>query len=386
MNIATLLQQLRDNDNFRTLHKLRHDGIFVWKNDKKLLNLSSNDYLNIANNRDLQQEFLTHYSKHCLFSSSSSRSLSGNFEIYEECESYIANLFATNDDTRHNKACLLFNSGYHLNISCIQALSTLPHTLFIADKLIHASMIDGLRLGNAKFKRFSHNDMQELENLLAIHANAYQQIIILTEALFSMDGDFTKLDSLIALKKKCPNVLLYIDEAHSIGAIGENGLGLVAMCNKIYEIDFLVLTFGKAIGSVGACVLCQRDYKDFFINKARGLIYSTALPPINVAFSLFIFTKLVSLNNERQKLLELSAFFRDCLHQKGLYILGESYIISLITQTNQATTQMAQKLENYGIFAPAIKSPTIPNGQARIRFSLHSGLDKHDLLKIIEIL
>lgn len=380
MEVLEKLQKLQNNYNLRTLLELRHEGKFVWKHNKKLLNLASNDYLNIANNNIITQEFLENLEKeHYLFSSSSSRSLSGNFQIYGFLESYIASLF-------HEKSCLLFNSGYHLNISCIQALSTLSKTLFIADKFIHASMIDGLRVGKSHFKRFSHNNISELENLIEQYQTSFEHIIILIESLYSMDGDFAKLEHIIALKKRYSNVYIYLDEAHSIGVIGSNGLGLANKLEVAKDIDFLVFTFGKAIGSIGACILCKEIYKDFFINYARGLIYSTALPPINIAFSMFIFKKLPLFKQEREKLLVLSNFLKMQLQKKGLDVLGGSHIISILFPNNATTIKIAQKLENKGFFAPAIKEPTVPKGKPRIRFSLHSGLEKEELIHLVDSL
>ncbi|MBS4274849.1 aminotransferase class I/II-fold pyridoxal phosphate-dependent enzyme [Campylobacter vulpis] len=374
MQVETILQNLQNEANLRTLTPLKHEGNFVFKQGKKLLNLAGNDYLGLASNSALKQEFLARVREEDLyFSSSSSRSLSGNFEIYERLEEYLKN--------KLQKEVLLFNSGYHLNLSCIAALASVPSTLFLADRLIHASMIDGLR--GAHFLRFRHNDMEHLQILLEKNHTKYENIIILSEALFSMDGDLIKLKDLIELKKKYRNVLLYIDEAHSVGCFGE-GLGLVKELG--FEVDFLVFTFGKALASVGACMITTKNFKDFLINKARGLIYSTALPPINVAFSLFIFEKIENFHKQRENLKMISAYFREGLRAKKCEFLGDYYIISLILKENQKTLKTALKLEENGFFAPAIKTPTVPKNSARIRFSLHSGLEKEDLDRVLELL
>ncbi|MBS4235708.1 aminotransferase class I/II-fold pyridoxal phosphate-dependent enzyme [Campylobacter vulpis] len=374
MQVETILQNLQNEANLRTLTPLKHEDKFVFKRGFKMLNLAGNDYLNLASNSLLKREFLKTLKEEDLyFSSSSSRSLSGNFEIYERLEEYLKN--------KLQKEVLLFNSGYHLNLSCIAALASVPSTLFLADRLIHASMIDGLR--GAHFLRFRHNDMEHLQILLEKNHTKYENIIILSEALFSMDGDLIKLKDLIELKKNYRNVLLYIDEAHSVGCFGE-GLGLVKELG--FEVDFLVFTFGKALASVGACMITTKNFKDFFINKARGLIYSTALPPINVAFSLFIFEKIENFHKQRENLKMISAYFREGLRAKKCEFLGDYYIISLILKENQKTLKTALKLEENGFFAPAIKTPTVPKNSARIRFSLHSGLEKEDLDRVLELL
>ncbi|MBK1991417.1 pyridoxal phosphate-dependent aminotransferase family protein [Campylobacter sp. 2018MI35] len=371
---------LKQNYNFRVLSHLKHDNCFVYKEGKKLLNLASNDYLALSYDKNLIEEFLDNLKeKYKYFSSSSSRSLSGNFEIYEEFEEYLKMQF-------QGFEVLHFNSGYHLNLSCIAALASVPKTLFLADKFIHASMVDGLLLGKAHFFRFKHKDIKALENLIQIHYDKYDNIIILSEALFSMDGDFSDLKALCALKQRYKKIKLYIDEAHSVGCFNDNGLGLVKHLGFDKEIDFLVFTFGKAVASMGACIITHKEFKDFFINKARAFIYSTALAPINVAFTLFIFKKMKEFKEKRENLHNLAFLFKEKFAQKKYEILGDAYIISLVLGDNLKALNIAQILENQGFFAPAIKEPTVPKNTARIRFSLHAGLRLDDIERIINIL
>ena len=380
MQLEQFLLTLKQNSNFRSLNPLKHEGNFVFKKGRKLLNLAGNDYLNLANSYALKKEFLsTIDSNNLYFSSSSSRSLSGNFEIYEKIENYLKTQFT-------EKEALHFNSGYALNTSCIATLAEIGKVLFLADQLIHASMIDGLRLSRAKFFRFKHNDMQELENFLKKYHKEYEYIIILSEALFSMDGDFINIKTLIEFKKLYKNILLYIDEAHSVGCFDYSGLGFIKALNLQDEVDFLIFTFGKALSSIGACMICKNVFKDLFINRARALIYSTALPPINVAWSLFIFKKLKEFQQKRQNLAQISTFFSQSLKQGAYEILGQAHIISLILTQNHKALEFAEKLEQNGFFAPAIKEPTVPKNTARIRFSLHCDLKESDLIKILELL
>ena len=276
----------------------------------------------------------------------------------------------------------MFNSGFSLNYSCIQALATLKNTLFLADKFIHASMIDGLK--GANFFRFRHNDMQNLSLLLEKHHKNYERIIILSEALFSMDGDFAHIKQLVEFKKTYKNILLYIDEAHSVGCFDESGLGIIKSLGLEEDIDFLVLTFGKALASCGACMLCSSEAKDFFINKARALIYSTAIAPINVAFTKFIFERLKTFDKERKALKNISSFFKNLL--KDYKIIGDAYIVSLLIGSNEKASFLANKLLENGFFAPAIKEPTVPKNTARIRFSLNANLKEDELLPLKELL
>ena len=376
MDIDSLLEHLKSQNNFRTLLPLRHSGVFVYEKNTKLLNLASNDYLGLNVNSALKEQFLhSLQSQDIFFSSSSSRLLSGNFEIYEQCELTLSNLY--------HKSALLFNSGYHANISCIQALCSIPHTFFVIDRLIHASVIDGLRLGKARFKSFSHNNMQELEQILSQNAARFRHIIVVSEGVFSMEGDFAPLKKLVSLKNQFKNMQIYLDEAHSVGIIGENGLGLAAHLDVLESVDFLILTFGKAIASMGACMLCNAQMRHFFINVARGLIFSTALPPINVAFSHFIFTQLSRFHKEREYVQNLSRSIKEHLQKKGYEVLGENHILSLICGENAQALDLSARLKERGIFAPAIKEPSVPKHTARVRFSLHSALKQEHIESLL---
>lgn len=425
-HIKQILDSLKAQDNYRVLRDFRHCGAYLLgSKEGKLLNLASNDYLGIASDEKIVEKFYkwcekrgflapkesakSHKKQKTLrkekflhFSSSSSRLLSGGFPVYKAFEAHLDFAFSP-------KKSLLFNSGYHLNISTLQALSQLPRSLFLLDAYCHASVIDGVRLGGADFKRFRHNDISHLSELLESRGKNYEHIFIVSEGVFSMEGDFAFLEQIIALKeehkKRGKNVYIYLDEAHSVGVFGRgasaryskdlsgfeienDGLGLARALGVESCVDFLVFTFGKAIGSVGSCVICHKDFRDFFINSARGLIYSTALPPINVAFSYFVFEALggckeekklaKSITKRRENLAILSDFFRISLEQIAqkycLKSLGKSHIFSLILGENSLAINLAKKLESSGIYAPAIKSPTVPKGSARIRFSLSANI------------
>lgn len=379
MQATKILQALKDDNNLRTLQDIQHDGMYIIKDNKRLLNLSSNDYLGIATDRELREEFFDTIDKESLLlGSTSSRSLSGNYRIFTQLEDYIAAQFS-------NKSCLLFNSGYHLNISCMQALSEFSNVLFVVDKFVHASIIDGLRLGGKRFMRYAHNDMQSLASILEKTHNQYESIIIVSEGLFSMDGDLAQLDSLCAFKQQYSNVMLYLDEAHSVGVFGENGLGLASLGYE-NSIDFLVYTFGKAIGSFGACMICSTHLKDFFINKARGFIYSTAIAPINVAWNLFVFQKLKSMQNRRKHLLHLSELLRKECAKYNISLMGEAQILSLIAHTNENALLLADKLSHKGFFAPAIKTPSVPPNTARLRISLTSNMQEEMMIDLVSVL
>jgi len=211
------------------------------------IDLTSNDYMGIAANRSYFNDFMSGYPIDQIeMSSSAARLLSSRQKEYTELESLMASLY--------DKECLLFNSGYHANTGIIPALCN-SRTLIIADKLVHASIIDGIILSRCQFIRFKHNDLNHLEALLRQYAGKYDQVLVICESIYSMDGDICPLDQIAALKISFPNVMLYVDEAHGFGVRGEHGLGICEETATIADIDIIVGTFGKAAASYGAAAL-----------------------------------------------------------------------------------------------------------------------------------
>ena len=256
MNYQTILSELEASGNLRRLPEVTHEGRWIEREGQRMLNLSSNDYLGLATRSDLQAEFLaSEAAQRWPLSSSSSRLLTGNFTVYTALEQRIARDFG-------REAALLFNSGYHANTGILPALAD-KQTLILADKLVHASLIDGIRLGEAPFSRYRHNDYTQLERLLAKNTSTYETIIVVTESVFSMDGDVADLPRLVALKRQYPNVMLYVDEAHAIGVRGERGLGVAEECGCIEQIDLLVGTFGKALDTRALTLLAHCESDEF---------------------------------------------------------------------------------------------------------------------------
>ena len=289
---------LKEKKNYRSLPPLIHDGREVILNGQRMLNLSSNDYLGLANDVSLREEFLkTMTPGTFLPTSSSSRLLTGNFSDYQALEQQLATMFGT-------ESALIFNSGYHANTGILSAVSN-AQTLILADKLVHASLIDGIRLSPAKCIRYRHNDASQLQRLVSEKHNLYTQIIIVTESIFSMDGDEADLRALVRLKKSYSNVLLYVDEAHAFGVRGEKGLGCAEEQDCINDIDFLVGTFGKAIASAGAYIVCRQVIREYLINKMRTFIFTTALPPVNIQWTAWVLQHLSALQYKRTHLLRI---------------------------------------------------------------------------------
>lgn len=372
------LDELKSQGCLRTLPQIQHQGKYIWKEKKQMLNLSSNDYLGLANDMDLRNEFLDKLREtHCPLSSTSSRLLTGNFTEYFRLEEFLAEQF-------QKEAALLFNSGYHANTGILPALAN-KQTLILTDRLVHASIIDGIRLSNAPFERYKHNDYEHLERLLHKTQGQYEQTIIVTESIFSMDGDVANLPLLAELKKKYSNILLYVDEAHAIGARGNQGLGIAEEQECIQEIDLLVGTFGKALASMGAYLLCSQTIREYLINTMRPLIFSTALPPMQIAWTHFLFERLHTFQKKREHLSQISALLRSVLKEKGGDI-SASHIIPCIEGTNETCILQAEELQRKGFYCLPVRPPTVPKGTARIRFSLTAEISLAEINELISLL
>lgn len=370
-----ILSTLKASGSLRSLPDIRHQGNRIEKKGQTMLNLSSNDYLGLAARHDLRDTFLDKLRATDIpFSSTSSRLLTGNFVAYTELEQLMSERF-------NREAALLFNSGYHANTGILPALAD-KQTLVLADKLIHASIIDGILLSGTPFQRYHHNDYEHLEQLLHKASPQYDLIIIATESIFSMDGDVADLNRLVALKQSYPNVWLYVDEAHAIGVRGHTGLGIAEEAGCIADIDLLVGTFGKALASMGAYLLCTQVIKEYLINTMRPLIFSTALPPVQIAWTHYLFEKLPSFSDERRQISQISRTLSEALKGRG----GErssSHIIPWILGENEACIHQAEELQRKGFYCLPVRPPTVPKGTARIRFSLTASLSESEVTELI---
>ncbi len=377
---AEQLDQFKQQGNFRQFTSNQQQGRWITIQDRTMLNLASNDYLGLAADLHLREEFLdTLNIERALFSSSSSRLLTGNFAEYEQFENSLSKAFG--------RAALLFNSGYHMNIGILPALAD-SKTIILADKLVHASMIDGIRLSTAQYVRYRHNDLQHLEQLLQKYHQDEQieRVIVVTESIFSMDGDETDLAALAQLKQRFAKTMLYVDEAHAIGVRGEQGLGCAEQYGVLDQIDFLVGTFGKAIASVGGYIICDSIIRDYLINKMRPLIFSTALPPISMAWSDFIFNKVLNMQQQRHHLAEISQYLQQTVITKGFSSPSSSHIIPIIVGESQAAIEKARYIQQQGFYAMPVRPPTVPQNSSRLRISLTSLVQKNELEQLVECL
>lgn len=379
ISIEQRLNELRAVDNYRSLPQIDHHGKQIQVGEQSMLNLSSNDYLGLAEDLDLRRAFLDRLTpERFIPTSSSSRLLTGNFSIYRTLEEQLAHLFET-------EAALVFNSGYHANMGILPAISD-SNTLILADKLVHASLVDGIRLSTAKSIRFRHNDLEQVARLLDTHHAHFERIIIVSESVFSMDGDEADLTRLVELKQRYPNVWLYIDEAHAIGVRGKRGLGCAEEHGCIQEVDFLVGTFGKALASVGAYLVCRQPIRDYLINKMRTLIFTTALPPINIEWTSFVLSQLERFSDRREHLQRISRLLHDALARLGGPIVSSSHILPLLAGESREAVRLAKTLQDHGFYVLPVRPPTVPEGTSRLRFSLNANLTEEEIGQLITVI
>lgn len=373
-----LLETLERAGNLRSLPLIEPYDKWIIRDGRKMLNLSSNDYLGLSRDMQLRKEFLTWAMEEYLpLSSTSSRLLTGNYPVYTELEKALASAYG-------KESALVFNSGYHANVGILPALAD-KETLILADKLVHASLIDGIRLSGATYKRFRHQDYEQAEQILQASVRTYKRIILVTESIFSMDGDIADLHRLVRLKQEYPNVLLYVDEAHAIGVRGKTGLGIAEESGTLPNVDLLVGTFGKALASMGAFVACSRLLHDVLVNRMRPLIFSTALPPLQVAWTSYLFQLLPHMEERRKHLQRLSASVAQALQGKGGEI-SSSHIIPYIVKDSEDCLRLAEFLQRKGFYCLAIRPPTVPQGTARLRLSITADMDEENIRPLNELL
>ena len=377
--IRTELDELKSLDRYRVLPDITaRDGKDIEVNGERLLNLSSNDYLGLGDDKELLEGYGRRFRKssHAM-TSSSSRLLTGNHPLYDQLEKALAALYG-------RQSAMVFNSGYHANIGILPALCN-RHDLVLSDRLNHASIIDGMKIAEAPYQRFRHCDYDHLEELLEGARGRYRQIFIVTESVFSMDGDLADLARLVALKEKY-GAFLIVDEAHGVGVFGERGLGLSETAGMVPQIDIITGTFGKALASTGAYAVMSSLVREYLLNTMRSFIFTTALPPVILGWSLLTLERQASMFSERAALLRLAARLRNELIGRGFDVPGESHIVPVVTGGNDLAVALAARLKDAGFLCMPVRPPTVPEKGARIRISLRSTLSWEDIARIPEII
>lgn len=337
------------------------------------IDMTTNDYMGLA--AEMQD------TGYCLraaeMTSSASRLLAGEQGDARELEALLSDLYG--------RPALLFNSGYHANTGCVSAIASGGMTI-VADRLVHASIIDGMRLSGAPFKRFRHNDMEHLRRIVAQESAEGHQVLVVTESVFSMDGDVAPLAEMVQLRREHDNMLLYVDEAHAFGVRGARGLGVCEELGLLGDVDLLIGTFGKAAASMGAFAVASPVLHDYLVNTARSLIFSTALPP-----ACFRHTSVMvrCLSEEcaarRERLAELASLFRQGIERiTGTPNMSTSQIVPLMVCDAGRVLNLSARLRTRGVLALPIRRPTVPPGTERIRFTVNASLRREDIEYVLD--
>ncbi|MBI4296078.1 MAG: 8-amino-7-oxononanoate synthase [Chloroflexi bacterium] len=354
------LATLKDRGLLRDLYALPEPGGEILVDGRRILNLSSNDYLGLAKDQRLKDAAIQAIERFGC-GATASRLMAGHLTLHEDLEADLARMMGT-------EAALVFGSGFLANLGVLSTLAR-PNDAVFSDSLNHASLIDGIRLSRARCHRYRHKDMGHLENLLKNDVTTGKRIIV-SESVFSMDGDIAPLKALAQLAHRY-QVLLIIDEAHAIGVMGHNGGGVSRTPGNEVVPDVIIGTLSKALGGYGGFAACTLSIRKLLINRARTFIYSTALPPACLGSAREAVSIVVSTPALGKTLLEKARRFAGLLVRHGLKVPEfESHILPVIVGDNEAVVRFSKVLWEKGLLAKAVRPPTVPPGTARLRLSL----------------
>ena len=369
-SLSDKLAQRKENSSLRKLPA-----------QNNLIDFSSNDYLGFANSEEIfnktHQYLIENNIK--INGATGSRLISGNHNLYQIAEDFIANF-------HQSETALIFNSGYDANVGFFSSVPQ-RNDVILYDELCHASIRDGIIMSNAKSYKFEHNDLEDLERLISqftIH-NSQFTIYVVTESVFSMDGDSPELENLVQLSNKY-SCNLVIDEAHALGVFGTFGQGLIQELNLQNQVFARIMTFGKGLGCHGAAILGSQELKEYLVNFARSFIYTTGLSPHSVATILIAYQEMEKQSETIQKLRNNIQFFnqqKTLLSLKQVFVRNKSSIQSAIIPGNEKVKSIAIQLQENGFNVKAILSPTVPQGQERLRFCLHSYNSEKEIANVL---
>ena len=360
--------------------RLQNNALRKLPQETDLVDFASNDYLGFSNSKlifDTTHQYLLEHNQ-IQNGATGSRLLSGNHSIYKTAEDYITQFHQA-------QSALIFNSGYDANVGFFSAVPQ-KGDLILYDELCHASIRDGIQLSNAKAYKFQHNDLEDLERLLV--RNSEKTIYIVTESVFSMDGDTPNLEELVQLAEK-HDAYMVVDEAHALGVLGDNGEGLVQSLHLQDTVFARIMTFGKGLGCHGAAILGSEELKSYLVNFARSFIYTTGLSPHSVATILMAYQQLEKATYSQQQLKNNIAHFnqeKNRLSLKPLFVFSKSAIQSAIIPGNEKVKSIAHQLQSKGFDVKPILSPTVPEGQERLRFCLHSYNSENEITQLVQLL
>ncbi len=376
-SIREELEQIRAKGLFRSTRLIQgQQSAWVAMDGRRLLMLCSNNYLGLADHPALIAASAAAVGRYGT-SSGASRLVSGTMEPHEVLETTVAAFKGT-------ESALAFNSGYAANTGIIQALVGRGDVIF-CDRLNHASIIDGALLSGARLVRYPHNDVDALAVLMD-RQRGTGRCLIVTDGVFSMDGDLAPLTELAELSR-CHDALLMVDDAHGCGVMGEQGRGSAELLGVLSHIDIHVGTFGKALGSFGAYAALSRELRDLLVNRARSFIFSTSLPPAVLAASTAALELVRSAEGDqlRKRLQDNTALFRGMLSDAG-FSLGEgnTQIIPIMVGGADETMEFSRRLFEQGIYVQGIRPPTVPAGACRLRCTVMATHDPDDLVRTAE--
>jgi len=374
--IEEALDKRKQAHRFRTLTPYNPvDATALNSADQKLINFSGNDYLGLSKHAGVIQKSQQYTEKYGT-GSTASRLINGTLDIHQQLEKKLARTFGW-------ESALVFNSGFQANSTIISTLAD-RHSLILADKLSHNSLLQGSLASRATFRRFEHNSVSDLEEQLdKASKEDYSRIIVITESIFSMDGDRSKLESIAELSEKY-DTWLFVDEAHAVGVWGKRGLGLT---QDISGIDMVLGTCGKAFGGFGAFLLCSSRMQNYLINFCPGFIYTTALPPAVIGAIEASLELIPEMDAKREQLHKNITYMLQGIHEAGFSTgFSESQIIPILIGEDEETLKLANTLKEQGFLATAIRPPTVPKGSARIRITLSSGHSKLQIDKFLTAL
>jgi len=376
-NIDSFLNERRDAGLYRSLRVVEaRCGGRVTIEGREYWDFSSNDYLGLSQHPALIAAGKAALDKYGA-GSCASRLLGGSIAVHHELENAIARL-------KGKDAALVFNSGYQANVAIISALYG-EDDLIICDKFIHASILDGVALSGAKLLRFKHNDVHHLKDILIKERGSFKNCLIITESVFSMDGDYAPLQNIVEVKEKY-HCDIMVDEAHATGVFGKNGAGLVNELGLSNKVELLMGTLGKALGAAGAYLAADKNIIEYLINTSRGFIFSTAPAPAASAAALAALKLLQDEPWRREKLLDNAAYFRSQLTAKGFTVYGDTQIVPVILNDNFKALEKAKQLQQQGFWVMAVRPPTVPANTARLRFSLTAQIERNILDELLQLL
>ena len=371
------VQELKDQGVYRKLPVFNGaNEAEINLNGKRVINLSSNNYLGFANHPKLKQAAIDAVEKYGI-GAGAVRTIVGNMDIHEELERLLA-------EFKREEAVMMFQSGYNCNAGVIQAIVD-KGDLIISDELNHASIIDGVKLAKADKAIFKHSNMEDLERVLKEKRKNYSNVLIITDGVFSMDGDLAKLPEMAELAEKY-ECMTYVDDAHGSGVLGENGRGIVDHFGLHGRIDFSIGTLSKALGVMGGYVAGSKTMKEWLSHRARPILFSTALPPAAVGALIEAVKLLLSTTEYTDRLWSNGDYFKENLGKLGFNTgKSETPITPVIIGDEAKTVEFSKRLLENGVFGSAIIFPTVPKGTGRIRCMVTAGHTKEQLKNAVEV-